>query len=746
MEEKTMFDRMIKALTKPFIEAREYKETAQREFRERKKGTLLAYLIFLALFGLSLVTIIGGLVVGGPLLLGLAMFVIASRHGNGDRKMVFFGFRHYLKATAVWLLANVIVAIHTLLLIVPGIIKHYSYALAFYVLADDPKMDTTMALKRSQDLMKGHKWELFCLDLSYIGWILLSILTLGILFIWVKPKIDIAHHEYYLRLLKEEARAAKPAPAYNRLPFDIWATVAVFDFLKAIVLYVLDFLWTIIKAFLNIFIGIYKGFVYIGKSIYRGVKKYAKIFAKGNWKTRLSYLFMGSGNLFNHQIVKGVIYLALEAGFVFMMIFFGWNYLIQIVNLGSVESHPAYYDPLTNSYVDGVIGDNSMIILLFSVAVIMLIIAFFIIYKKSIDSAYENQQKVAYCVAKATKSSTDKASYQLAYKQEIAKHGPNSFKQDVRELLDNRFHLTILTLPTITAFAFTILPLVFMILIAFTNFDRTHQPPGQLFTWVGLDNFINMFNGTSAYYANLPGTLVKILEWSLVWAVFATFLNYIFGMVLALMINKKGIKLKKMWRTIFVITIAVPQFISLLVVARILDDNGPIVHLLQNWGWVGPTFGFFKTGSVARATVIVVNLWVGVPYTMLITSGILMNIPGDLYESATIDGAGPMTKFFKITLPYMLFVTGPYLVTAFIGNINNFNVIYFLTGGGPNSLTLFQAGETDLLVTWLFKLTVDQSDYKIASTLGIFIFMISSFVSLIMFSKTGAMQKEDQFQ
>ncbi len=123
-----------------------------------------------------------------------------------------------------------------------------------------------------------------------------------------------------------------------------------------------------------------------------------------------------------------------------------------------------------------------------------------------------------------------------------------------------------------------------------------------------------------------------------------------------------------------------------------------------------------------------------------------MNIPEDLYESATIDGAGPLTKFFKITLPYMLFVTGPYLVTAFIGNINNFNVIYFLTGGGPNSLNLFQAGETDLLVTWLFKLTVDQADYKIASTLGILIFMISSFVSLIMFSKTGAVQKEDQFQ
>jgi arabinogalactan oligomer/maltooligosaccharide transport system permease protein len=348
--------------------------------------------------------------------------------------------------------------------------------------------------------------------------------------------------------------------------------------------------------------------------------------------------------------------------------------------------------------------------------------ALFYVYTLNIETAYKNQLLVA------------------EGKQ------PAGFKKDVDELLNHRFHVTVLTFPTIFAFTFTVLPLIFMILLAFTNFDRFHQPPGTLFTWVGLDNFIAMFAGSTGYYRFLPGTLVAILRWSFVWAFFATFLNYFFGIILALMINKKGIRLKKLWRTAFVITIAVPQFISLLVINFFLNDLGPLKSLFMDLGWVDQGFSFLGIAQNARVTVIIVNLWVGVPYTMLMTSGILMNIPQDLYESATIDGAGTITKFFKITMPYMFFVTGPSLLTAFIGNINSFGVIYFLTGGGPSSQTLFQAGETDLLVTWLFKLTLFEQDYKMASTLGIIIFLISSFISLIMFSKIKGVKDEEAFQ
>ncbi|MBQ9987363.1 MAG: ABC transporter permease subunit, partial [Erysipelotrichales bacterium] len=117
-----------------------------------------------------------------------------------------------------------------------------------------------------------------------------------------------------------------------------------------------------------------------------------------------------------------------------------------------------------------------------------------------------------------------------------------------------------------------------------------------------------------------------------------------------------------------------------------------------------------------------------------------------LYESATIDGAGPVTQFFKITLPYMLHVTTPYLITQFIGNINNFNVIYLLTAGDPKSLNYYQAGETDLLITWLFKLTTVEQNYAVASVIGIIIFIICAVVSLITFNKSSAMTKEDKFQ
>ena len=155
---------------------------------------------------------------------------------------------------------------------------------------------------------------------------------------------------------------------------------------------------------------------------------------------------------------------------------------------------------------------------------------------------------------------------------------------------------------------------------------------------------------------------------------------------------------------------------------------------------------FLTDPNLARICVVVINMWVGIPYTMMTFSGVLMNIPAELYESAEIDGAGPVRRFVSITLPYMMFVTAPATITTFVGNINNFNVIYLLTGGGPFSLDYYQAGKTDLLVTWLYKLTVDQHEYALASTIGIFIFLIVSTGSLLVYNRTAAVQKEDMFQ
>lgn len=444
------------------------------------------------------------------------------------------------------------------------------------------------------------------------------------------------------------------------------------------------------------------------------------IFKAGDWTTRLSFVVMGFGCLVRRQAVKGLLFLASQALFIWYLIGFAWQYLSKFGSLGTQGMRREWNEAL--QIYERTPGDNSMLILLFSVFSILVIIGFLGLWRASLKSCYKAQRR-----------------HQAGLK-------PLGFMEDVQSLLNERFHITLLSLPTLMAFAFTILPTVFMVLIAFTNFDADHQPPGNLFTWVGFQNFANLFNLQGGAASAMAKTFSGIFVWTMIWAVVATLTNYLLGMIVAIMINQKGIRLKGMWRTIFVITIAVPQFVSLMLMSQILHDQGPLNMLLKQWGFIEQNIPFLTNTVNARIMVLLVNLWVGIPYSMLITSGILMNIPRDLYESASIDGATPVRMFFSITLPYMLFVTTPYLITAFVGNINNFNVIYLLTRGGPLVTEYYQAGKTDLLVTWLYKLTVDQQDYSLASTIGIIVFIISATLSLLVYNLSGSARKEEEFQ
>ena len=286
------------------------------------------------------------------------------------------------------------------------------------------------------------------------------------------------------------------------------------------------------------------------------------------------------------------------------------------------------------------------------------------------------------------------------------------------------------------------MPLIYMILMAFTNYDSNHQPPGNLFDWVGIKNFITLLSTSD----RLSATFWPVLGWTLIWGFAATFSCYFGGMFLAMIINSKGIEFKKVWRTIFVLTMAIPAFISLRVVATMLGEKGIFNVLLQQWGFTNSALPFLSNGTWARFSVIIVNFWIGVPVTMLMVSGILMNIPGELYESAKIDGASPFMMFRKITFPYMWFVTTPYLISNLISNFNNFNTIYFLTAGEPLTLNYYKgAGKTDLLVTWLYKLTKDSNDYNLAATIGIIIFVISAIFTLVSFSRSNALKNEEGF-
>ena len=430
-----------------------------------------------------------------------------------------------------------------------------------------------------------------------------------------------------------------------------------------------------------------------------------------------SAVFMGLANILSGQVLKGLIFLCIEIAYIAFMGASGFRNLDMMRTLGTSTQGMAFNEALGIYEVSQ--GDNSMLILLYGVVTLVITAVFIALWLFSIYSGKKA----------------------LEYKN-LGKR-PNGFIQDVKSLANENVHLLLLAVPVAGLTIFTVMPLIYMILMAFTNYDQEHQPPGNLFTWVGMTNFQTLL----ATGDRLSNTFWPVLGWTLIWGFAATFSCYFGGMILAMIINSKGIEYKKFWRTVFVITMAIPAFISLRVVSTMLGERGIFNVLLQQWGFTEKALPFLTNITWARVSVILVNFWVGVPVTMLMVSGILMNIPGELYESAKIDGAGPVTMFLKITFPYMWFVTTPYIISNLIGNFNNFNTIYFLTAGEPLSLDYFKsAGKTDLLVTWLYKLTKNTNDYNLAATIGIIIFVISATFTLISFSRSNAMKNEEGFQ
>ncbi|MBQ3899011.1 MAG: ABC transporter permease subunit [Lachnospiraceae bacterium] len=473
------------------------------------------------------------------------------------------------------------------------------------------------------------------------------------------------------------------------------------------------------------------------KQFFKALGKYFADFgtavSKGDIWVKLSLIIMGIGYIGRGQIIKGILVTLLEAGFALFTANITWPYITKLNTLGTVQREEVF-DPLTmtktvNEY------DNSLLILLFGVVGIAVILAFILIYIANIKAVYKTQQ--------------------------LKKNGKhiNNFAEDLRDLINDKFHITLLTLPSIGVIFMCIMPIIFMVCIAFTNYDAAHQPPSVLFTWVGWKNFITLFsNRQGSTFAYAFG---KVLVWTLIWAALATVTTYIGGILLAMLINHQDTKLKKMWRSLFVVTIAIPQFVTLLLISKMFGNYGivngiltrmGVISKLLEWGWINTSYVPFMTQSgLTHVMIILINIWVGIPYQMLIATGILMNIPSDQLESARIDGANKFQIFWKITMPYMLFITGPSLITSFIGNINNFNVIYLLTGDYVTtdaSLAAANAKDVDLLITWLFKITSESQlkQYYMASVIGIVVFIICATLTLVTYSRMIKGDKEEVFQ
>lgn len=438
---------------------------------------------------------------------------------------------------------------------------------------------------------------------------------------------------------------------------------------------------------------------------------------EGSGATKLSMLIMGFGNIIRGQAVKGLLYLAAEIAYIIFMITKGFHCLAMLPSLGSVQQEEVWNEELqVYMYTQ---GDQSILILLYGVATICLTVLFFLlVWRGSLKSAYK-----AECLAKENRH--------LA-----------TFQEDLKSLLHENLHRLLMTPPMVFISCLTILPLIFMICMAFTNYSKIDNHL-VLFDWVGLDNFAALFDSSSI----LGSTFWSVLIWTIVWAFFATFSNYFCGMILAIVINRKDTKAKGFWRFCFVLSCAVPMFVSLLIMRTMLQPEGAVNVLLRNLGIIAPdaSLPFFTDPTWARVTVIIINIWVGVPYTLLQLTGVLQNIPGELYEAARVDGANPVQIFGKITLPYMLYVTTPYLIATFTGNVNNFNVIYLLSGGDPVTNLSSTAGSTDLLVTWLYKLTVDKQYYNIGAVIGILTFIILAVGALLTYRNSKSYKDEEAF-
>ena len=484
--------------------------------------------------------------------------------------------------------------------------------------------------------------------------------------------------------------------------------------------------------------GILDFFKNCGLAVKNEVMDILTTFTKGNWAVKLSFLIFGFGNLYYGQILRGLFFLLFEVVFIgYMLVPSGGIYWLSKGNwfrvgstIGTVQGRFEYNEIYDTSI--WVPGDDSVKVMLYGLLTIIFIVAF----------VYTWRLQVKQC----------RICMDITAKGKKIKSG----KDDLKSLLDDQFHKTLLALPMTGILVFTVLPIIYMVLVAFTSYDAAHDGYSNLFSWVGLEHFNELFDFGKG---GLGLAFGEILSWTLMWAFFATFSNYFLGMFVAIMINKKGIVIKKFWRTVLVMTIAIPQFVSLLYVSKLFDSSGIIGKLLGQIPFIkeylvsNSFISLWDSPVVAKVLLIVINIWIGIPYIMLMATGILMNIPADLYESSRIDGASPWQQYSKITLPYMMFVMGPYLLTSFVGNLNNFNVIYLLTGGNPLNTAIGTAGgvsvgHTDLLITWLFKMTLGSAEtkYYMASIIGILVFVVVAILSLIVYNVIPSTKNEEDYR
>ncbi|HEX3764989.1 MAG TPA: maltose ABC transporter permease MalF [Kofleriaceae bacterium] len=245
---------------------------------------------------------------------------------------------------------------------------------------------------------------------------------------------------------------------------------------------------------------------------------------------------------------------------------------------------------------------------------------------------------------------------------------------------------------------------------------------------VGFDNYVRVFTD-----AKFSGPFIRVFVWTLVFAGITVVLSAALGMLLAELLSWEGLKFAWLYRLLLFLPYAVPGFISILVFKGLFNRNfGEINLILDTLFGIRPNW----TGNpmLARGMILLVNVWLGYPYFMLICMGLQKSIPHDLYEASALAGAGPWTNFRQITWPMIRKPLTPLLVSAFAFNFNNFVLIYLLTQGRPDFLdTTIPAGETDILVSYTYRIAFEDTgqQFGLASTISTVIFAMVAILSLI---------------
>ena len=430
-----------------------------------------------------------------------------------------------------------------------------------------------------------------------------------------------------------------------------------------------------------------------------------KLLRNANGKVTASMLVMGLGQLLYKQWGKGLMFLAGQLGYLYYLITIGARDLFGFFTLGSVASNPWY----------GIEGDNSVVMLIMGVLAWIVTILYIAAYISNIKDVYATQQLVE------------------------AGGSPKRFKEELAELLDGQFYKTVLFLPIVGVCVFNILPVVFMILVAFTNYGGDIVPPA-LIDWVGFANF-----GKILGLGEFAPTFFKILGWNALWALLSTAINYFGGLGLALLLNKKCVKGKVFWRAFPILAYAIPGFITLLGFKFMFSYGGPINYYITEMG--NQAIGFLDLDAKWSARIIglLVNAWISIPSSMLLATGILSNAGQDQYEAARLDGANAFQQFRYLTLPFVIFATTPVLISQFIGNFNNFGIFYFLRGGLYID-GYFLASDTDLLINWLYNLSIDNNYYAIGAAISLVIFIITSAISLAVYVFSPAYRQEETYR